>query len=137
MAAEYNDNDFPMFSDELRRFILRIPSIPFLEALLLLRSAPTQAWDAETLARRLYINSSQAIELLKSLAAANVCTKIKRSPESFIYKPESDEMRVLVDELANEYAHNLIEVTNLIHANSSKDQKIHLLADAFVWRKEE
>ena len=137
MIAEYNDNDFPMFSDELRRFILRIPSIPFLEALLLLRSAPTQAWDAEALARRLYINSSQAIELLKSLAAANVCTKIKRSPESFIYKPESDEMRVLIDELANEYAHNLIEVTNLIHANSSKDQKIHLLADAFVWRKEE
>lgn len=126
-----------MFSDELRRFILRIPSIPFLEALLLLRSAPSETWDAEMVARRLYINSQQAIELLKGLAAAHICTEVKRNPDHFIYKPESDELRTLIDELADEYAHNLIEVTNVIHANSNKDQKIHLLADAFVWRKED
>ena len=126
-----------MFSDELRRFILRIPSIPFLEALLLLRSAPSQTWDAEMVARRLYINSQQAIELLKGLAAAKICCEVKRHSEHFIYKPESDELRTLIDELADEYAHNLIEVTNVILANSNKDQKIHLLADAFVWRKED
>ena len=126
-----------MFSDDLRRFILRIPSIPFLEALLLLRSAPSETWDAEMVARRLYINSQQAIELLKGLAAAKICSEVKRNPEHFIYKPESDELRKLIDELADEYAHNLIEVTNVIHANSNKDQKIHLLADAFVWRKED
>lgn len=125
-----------MFSDELRRFILRIPSIPFLEALLLLRSAPSQTWDADTVARRLYINSQQAIELLKGLAAARVCMEVKHNPECFIYKPESDELCKLIDDLASEYAHNLIEVTNLIHANSNQDRKIHLLADAFVLRKE-
>lgn len=125
-----------MFSDELRRFIVRIPSIPFLEALLLLRSAPAQTWDAESVAQRLYINSQQAIELLKSLAAAHVCMKVTSEPECFIYQPESEELSKLIDDLANEYAHNLIEVTNLIHANSSKDRKIHLLADAFLWRKE-
>jgi hypothetical protein len=125
-----------MFSDELRRFILRIPSIPFLEALLLLRSAPSQTWDADTVARRLYINSQQAIELLKGLVAARVCMEVTHSPECFIYKPESDELCKLIDDLASEYAHNLIEVTNLIHANSNQDRKIHLLADAFVLRKE-
>lgn len=125
-----------MFSDELRRFILRIPSIPFLEALLLLRSAPSETWDAETVANRLYINTQQAVELLKSLVAAKICMEVKRNPERFIYKPESDELCQLIDDLASEYAHNLIEVTNLIHANSNKDQKIHLLADAFVLRKE-
>lgn len=125
-----------MFSDELRRFILRIPSIPFLEALLLLRSAPSETWDADTVANRLYINTQQAVELLRSLVAAKICMEVKRNPERFIYKPESDELCKLIDDLASEYAHNLIEVTNLIHANSNKDQKIHLLADAFVLRKE-
>lgn len=131
-----NPKQQKMFSDELRRFILRIPSIPFLEALLLLRSAPTQTWDADTVARRLYINSQQAVELLKSLVAARLCTEVQHNPKCFIYKPESDELCKLIDDLASEYAHNLIEVTNLIHANSNKDQKVHLLADAFVLWKE-
>lgn len=125
-----------MFSDELRRFILRIPSIPFLEALLLLRSAPTQTWDAETVSHRLYINSQQAVELLKSLAAARLCMEVRHNPDCYVYRPESDELGQLIDDLASEYAHNLIEVTNLIHANSNKDHKIHLLADAFLLRKE-
>jgi len=136
MLKQIYYNHPKMFSDELRRFILRIPSIPFLEALLLLRSAPSQQWDAEEVARRLYINSQQAVELLKGLVAAKMCKEVKREQECFVYKPESDELRALIDELAIEYTHNLIEVTNLIHANSNKDQKIHLLADAFVWRKE-
>jgi hypothetical protein len=125
-----------MFSDELRRFIIRIPSIPFLEALLLLRSAPAQTWDVETVAEGLYITPQQAIDLLESLTAAHVCMEVASNPRCFIYKPESEELSKLIDDLANEYAHNLIEVTNLIHANSSKDQKIHLLADAFVLRKD-
>lgn len=125
-----------MFSHELRRFILRIPSIPFLEALLLLRSTPAQTWDAESVARRLYINSQQALELLNGLVAARICKEVRRSSVGFVYKPESDELSKLIDDLADEYAHNLIEVTNLIHANSNKDQKVQLLADAFVLRKE-
>jgi hypothetical protein len=125
-----------MFSDELRRFILSIPSIPFLEALLLLRSAPAQAWDADSVARRLYINSQQAVDLLRSLVAARLCMEVRHHPERFVYQPESDEICRLIDDLADEYARNLIEVTNLIHANSNKDQKIHLLADAFMLRRE-
>jgi len=126
-----------MFSDELRRFILRIPSIPFLEALLLLRNAPARKWDAEMVAHDLYVSPQQANKLLKSLADANLCVETAQSSPSFVYQPESDELRELIDDLAHEYAHNLIEVNNLIHANSGKDQKIQLLADAFILRKDD
>ena len=46
----------PPISEELRRFILTsVPSVPFLEALLLLRASPGQHWSGAMLARRLYI----------------------------------------------------------------------------------
>lgn len=104
---------------------------------MLLRSAPSQTWDAESVAHRLYISSQQAIELLKSLATARICIEVTSAPPCYVYQPEPDGLGKLIDELANEYAHNLIEVTNLIHAHSSKDQKIQLLADAFILRKED
>ena len=126
-----------MFSDELRRFILRIPSVPFLEALLLLRNAPAQTWDAEMVAHDLYVSPPQATELLTSLTDAGICVEVAKSPLHFVYAPKPDELRELIDNLAHEYAHNLIEVTNLIHANSNKDQKIQLLADAFILRKDD
>lgn len=126
-----------MFSDDLRRFILSIPSIPFLEALLLLRNTPSQTWDAGTVAHRLYISPQQATELLESLVRAKICIEVTQSPPNFVYKPQPDELRELIDQLANEYAQNLIEVTNLIHANSTRDQKIQLLADAFILRKDD
>jgi len=49
------------FPEELRRFVLTsIPSVPFLEALLLLRANPTQQWHADTLAQRLYVRERTA-----------------------------------------------------------------------------
>lgn len=104
---------------------------------MLLRNAPSQTWDAEMVAHRLYISPPQATELLTSLADAGICVETAQSPPHFAYEPKPDELRELIDELAHEYAHNLIEVTNLIHANSSKDQKIQLLADAFILRKDD
>ena len=40
--------------EDVRRFVLTsIPSVPFLEALLLMRANPAQGWSRDTLARRL------------------------------------------------------------------------------------
>lgn len=42
--------------EDVRRFILTsIISVPYLEALLLLRNAPNQWWESATVAQRLYI----------------------------------------------------------------------------------
>jgi hypothetical protein len=47
--------------EELRRFILTsVPSVPFLEALLLMRADQTQPWRSDTLAARLYVREKTA-----------------------------------------------------------------------------
>jgi hypothetical protein len=44
----------PSIPEDLRRFVLTsIPSVPFLEALLLMRADPDHAWRRDTLAQRL------------------------------------------------------------------------------------
>ena len=61
------------FPEDLRRFVLTsIPSVPFLEALLLLRAAPDRHWHADTLARRLYVGERTAQALLQDLCRAGM-----------------------------------------------------------------
>lgn len=47
--------------DEVRRFILKsVVSVPYLEALLLMRDNPNVVWDVDEVARRLYITPTTA-----------------------------------------------------------------------------
>ncbi|MCC6070829.1 hypothetical protein ACFSQU_14935 [Massilia sp. GCM10020059] len=117
--------------EETQRFILlAIPSVPYLEALLLLRGAPQLSWDAEQVARRLYLNEKGAQGLLDQLYAAGV---VSADGSSFCYAPQSEQMRSMIDGLAEIYSRNLIGVSNLIH--SKANTKAQQFADAFVFRK--
>jgi hypothetical protein len=119
--------------EDLRRFVLTsVPSVPFLEALLLLRADPQQAWQPDTLARRLYIRERTAHELLDNLCTAGMA--MGTEPAGYSYHPESAELRDRIDRLAELYAAHLVDVTNLIH--SSLDRKAQQFADAFKWRKD-
>lgn len=123
-------------SDELRRFILAIPSIPYLEAMLLLRSMPSQVWDVKMVARRLYSTEAHTSTLLQALHAAGICASVENKPQCFRYHPATPELDSLLEQLACFYSHNLIEVTNIIHAASNRNQRVQQFADAFLWRKE-
>ena len=71
-------------TDEVRRFILTsIPSIPYLEAVLLLRTVPGGGWDVPLVARRLYVGEKQAGELLAALAAAGLAVADEGAPGTF------------------------------------------------------
>jgi hypothetical protein len=119
--------------DEVRRFILTsIPSVPYLEALLLLRAEPGRPWDSYRLAGRLYIGEGQALELLQAMQQAGVVTR--GDAGSFTYAPAHEELRTLIDTLAETYAHDLVGVTDLIH--SRLDKRAQQFADAFRWKKE-
>lgn len=121
------------FTDEMRRFILmNIPSIPYLEALLLIRQDQNHHWGMEELSRRLYINNDHANDLLIKLHEAGIIEKI--GINLYYYHPLSPEMKETIDRLADVYAKNLIEVTNLIHSQIEK--KAHKFANAFIWRKD-
>ena len=121
--------------EDVRRFILTsITSVPHLEALLLLRSAPQQSWDGQTVAQRLYISEKAAKELLADLCAAGFLIVTERAPSLYRYHPHSDELREMINRLADAYAKNLVEVTNLIHSKTGR--KAQQFADAFKWRKD-
>lgn len=124
------------FPEDLRRFVLTsIPSVPFLEALLLLRANPAQQWHATTLAERLYVRERTAHALLEDLARAGMATRCDAPPDDcYQYMPSSDQLRDRIDALANLYSRHLVEVTMLIH--SSLDRKAQQFADAFKLRKD-
>lgn len=123
--------------DDIRRFVLTsIPSVPHLEALLLLRSAPSDFWSAAAVAARLYIGEKVALAVMQELCRAGMTDPRDAADGSveYRYQPASDAMRALIDRLAALYASHLLEVTYLIH--SALERKAHMFADAFKWRKD-
>jgi hypothetical protein len=126
--------DKPSIPEDLRRFVLTsIPSVPFLEALLLMRADPDQAWRRDTLARRLYVREKTAEDLLADLCTARIAVACPGT-DGYRYAPADAGLRDRIDRLADVYATHLVEVTHLIH--SSLDRKAQQFADAFKWRKD-
>jgi len=124
----------PSVPEDLRRFVLTsIPSVPFLEALLLMRADPDQPWRRDTLARRLYVREKTAEDLLADLCTARIAVPCGDAG-AYRYAPADAGMRERIDRLADAYATHLVEVTHLIH--SSLDRKAQQFADAFKWRKD-
>ena len=119
--------------DEVRRFILTsIPSVPYLEALLLLRSEPARAWDSFNVASRLYVGENQARELLNAMQQSGIaaCTE----SGGFLFSPKPPELAEVIDALAATYSHNLVGVTDLVHSRVEK--RAQQFADAFRWKKD-
>jgi hypothetical protein len=118
---------------EVRRFILTsIPSVPFLEAVLLLRAEPALPWDAARLAGRLYVPERTAAELLTQLGEAGIAAP-HESAGAVRYAPR-EELGGLLDRVAAAYAVDLVAITDLIH--SRIDKRAQQFADAFRFRKE-
>lgn len=116
--------------DDVRRFVLfAIPSVPYLEALLLMRSTPGQTWDAPGIAQRLYLSESKAAGLLAELGDAAFA---QRNPNGYRYCPQDAQMAGLLDSLAAAYARNLVEISRMIH--SKTNDKPHQFANAFILR---
>lgn len=122
-------------SEEIRRFILTtIASVPFLEALLVYRSARGKPLQAAEIARRLYLGEQACVTLLESLRDAGIIAPVADAPFAFRYEPSSPELGRILDQLADLYAMDLIEVTNIIHSRTSR--KAQQFADAFKWRRD-
>jgi hypothetical protein len=126
----------PPIPEDLRRFVLTgIASVPFLEALLLLRADPGKTWRSEGVAGRLYVRDRVAQDLLVHLCEAGMAQQCGRpdAPE-YRYYPASAAMGALIDRLAELYARQLVQVTTLIH--SRLDRKAQQFANAFTLRKD-
>lgn len=121
----------PELNADLRRYILAsVPSVPYLEALLLLRAEPDRGWDAGQLARRLYVPERSAAELVAQLRETGVAAG---EGAGVRYAPAAD-LAERLDQLAHAYATDLVTVTGLIH--SRIDRRARQFADAFRFRKD-
>jgi biotin operon repressor len=122
-------------SQEIRRFILTsIPSVPYLEAILLLRLEANTSWSGATLARLLYISEAKAEVILAELKQAGIVVSEDGGLPGYRYLPASNKLREQIDTIAAIYPKNVIEITNLIH--SSSKSKVQQFADAFKLRKD-
>jgi hypothetical protein len=120
---------------DVRRFIQQcIPSVPFLEAILLIRENPGSGWDPKQLAQRLYLGEAVATELLQQLHVAGMVSPAGPDGTSYRYAPGSAQLQLALERLAQVYVNHLVEVSKLIHLKSHR--KAHLFADAFIWRKD-
>lgn len=121
------ENEIP---DDLRHFILTtFPSVPHLEALLLMRRDADRQWSAAAMAQNLYIDEKGAAAILRDLAATELVSGGVDGP--YRYQPRSADGATLVDGLAALYGRALVPVSKLIHERAAQ-----LFADAFKLRKE-
>ncbi|HEY4541286.1 MAG TPA: hypothetical protein VIG66_02815 [Noviherbaspirillum sp.] len=101
--------------EDVRQFILaHIPSVPYLEALLLLRRQPDSHWHAAQLARRLYQTEAAARTLLEALHARGVAAVVQGM---YCYRPVREELAAAIERLAASYSGNLVAISKLIHAS--------------------
>lgn len=106
--------------DDLKEFIiLCIPSIAFLEAVLLMRSDRQPSWDRQRLAGALYLDERQAEKLLVGLARAETAVTCGEAPGCYRYQPLSDLFRQRIDQLADLYSENVVGITRLIHRHAA------------------
>lgn len=105
---------------DIRRFILdRIDSIAELEALLLLRNSPDTWWEDTAAAQRLYLGTEQGRAVLVKLEAAELLISRDEGPNRrWRYRPQSGDLREMVDRLAYYYTKHLVPVSNLVHEKS-------------------
>lgn len=124
-------------TEEVRRFIhTSVPSVPFMEALLIFREteagAPGAAVTIDLLGRRLYVSERQAAEILEQLRAARIVAPLAGTG-GHRYAPDP-EIAPILDALAAAYRSHLVEVTDLIHSRTGR--MAQRFADAFKLRKD-
>jgi hypothetical protein len=101
--------------------------------LLLLRADPQNGLDIQAISERLYISLQETEILLDQLQGYGILEK-RSSPVSYFYRPETEELRDMIDRLAVVYAKYLLPVTHLIH--SKPKTRIQEFANAFLLRKD-
>jgi hypothetical protein len=126
----------PELPDELRRFILTsVPSVPYLEAVLLLRAQPGTPWTAAAMAQRIYLPEAEVRALLETACEVGLASRQQSgSTVAFGYKPGTPELTQLMDHLAAHYAADIVTVASLIHSRT--DKRAEQFAGAFRWRKD-
>jgi hypothetical protein len=121
--------------EELRRFIhTSVPSVPFVEALLLFREASErgESLSVDQIARGLYVSDRHAAAIVEELYTARIVESVG-DRGAYRYAPGA-QLAQHLDGLAKFYRSRLVEVTSLIHSRTGR--MAQQFADAFRLRKD-
>jgi hypothetical protein len=122
--------------NDIERFLLRhIDSIAQLEALLLFRNESPADWSIDNLAKRLYINEKQTVEIVNELCSSGFVAVKSEKPRRYQYQPRSLELGQMIDRVVEVYTRHLVAVTEIIH--SKPKNRVQKFADAFRLRKDD
>ena len=117
-------------------FILeKIDSVSHLEALLLLWNSRPKRWLPEELARRLYVDTKFARELLADLQRNDLIVAVPDSAETYCYEKKSEERDELIGLVDATYRFQVVRISNLIHSKGSS--AVRDFARAFRFTKKE
>ncbi len=120
--------------DDVRRFVMTsVPTVPYLEAMLLFHTAPELQRNRADVASLLYLNEQTAGELLEALCSAGAIAPAEGASGRFRYAP-GEAAHAAISKLAEVYAGNLVGVTNLIHDRTQRSAQ--RFADAFKLRED-
>ncbi len=120
---------------EVRQFLLdQIDSVPHLEALLLLWNSRPKLWEADELARRLYVGREVALRLLQDLARQQLIDSDAGSPERYCYRDEPADRSRLIRMVDETYRREIVRISTLIHSKPSSP--VRDFARAFRFTKE-
>lgn len=121
--------------DDLRRFILTsVPSVPFVEAMLLYMAKPDTALSVDEIARGLYMPRAAAAQVVDALHEAHVVAPDRQQGDACRFAPASPDLADMLHRLADFYSRDLIGVTDLIHSRTAR--RAQQFADAFRLRKD-
>ena len=128
-------NEKSQHDAEVRQFLLdQIDSVPHLEALLLLWNSRPTLWEADELARRLYVDREVALRLLQDLARQQLIDSDAGSPEHYCYRDEPADRNRLIRMVDETYRREVVRVSTLIHSKPSSS--VRDFARAFRFTKE-
>jgi hypothetical protein len=113
-------NDATALPSQVARFIGQcIPSVPHLEALLLMWEFAPKHWTAEELAARIYVDAAASRQILRDLERCKMIACDGCEPQRWKYDPHN-ELAGSLCLVAQTYRRELSRVTRFIHSQGSK-----------------
>ena len=129
------DRPGPAIPADVQRFVLTsVPSVPFLEAVLLFRRHRARVLGTTDVMQALYLPEQTVLALLDRLVEAGMLASSAEAGAGWRYAPRDAPLADMLDRLAHAYAHDLVGISNLIHDGTRKSAE--RFAEAFKIRKE-
>jgi len=125
----------PFSREQIDRFLVdEIDTVPQLEALLLIWNRRPKKWYCSEIAKALYISQELAQDVIRHLVQHRLLNRMEPGADCYELRIDSEEQQRLLEGLDTAYRHELVRVSTLIHAKTSR--AVRDFASAFRFKKE-